>query len=136
MLDGIGMSKLCSRRKYCKLTICGRIFWFLLILSLATFIPLMLFLPETCRHVVGDGSIPPPWTCSNISDSIRFQNRLTKGLPINQEKQAELRQKYCLGIPNPMATVRILADPESALLLASLSLGKSSYSTLAGTCFR
>ena len=38
-----------------------RIFWFLLILSIAAFIPLFLFLPETCRKIVGNGSVPPPW---------------------------------------------------------------------------
>ena len=37
------------------------IFWFLLILSTASFIPLVLFLPETSRSIVADGSIPPPW---------------------------------------------------------------------------
>jgi multidrug resistance protein len=37
------------------------IFWFLLILSVVAFVFLALFLPETCRNIVGDGSVPPPW---------------------------------------------------------------------------
>jgi MFS family permease len=36
------------------------IFWFLLIFSVFVFVPLALFLPETSRKIVGDGSIPPP----------------------------------------------------------------------------
>lgn len=33
------------------------IFWFLVITSGATVVLIVLFLPETCRHIVGDGSI-------------------------------------------------------------------------------
>lgn len=124
MQDGTGMSKLHSSNNCSKLT-SSRIFWFLLILSIATFIPLALFLPETCRQVVGDASIPPPWICNNVSDSIRLNNRLLRGLPIDEERQAELRRNYHPSIPNPLTTLRIVADFESALLLATLSFGKS-----------
>ncbi|KAG4027607.1 hypothetical protein MFRU_028g00290 [Monilinia fructicola] len=103
------------------------IFWFLLIISAATLIPLVLFLPETCRQVVDDGSIPPPLICSNLTDSIRFKNRRLKGIPIDQEKQAELRRKFRLTIPNPLSTLRVLADPASALLVLTLSLANVCY---------
>lgn len=36
------------------------IFWFLAIFARLFFIPMLLFMPETCRKIVGDGSIPPP----------------------------------------------------------------------------
>ena len=52
------------------------IFWFLLILSGAFFVPFFLFFPETSRTVVGDGSIPPPWTSWNLADAIRHKNRV------------------------------------------------------------
>ncbi|KAJ5140996.1 hypothetical protein N7448_004404 [Penicillium atrosanguineum] len=35
------------------------IFWFLVLLASAVFIPLLLFFPETCRAIVGNGSIQP-----------------------------------------------------------------------------
>ncbi|ERT01196.1 hypothetical protein HMPREF1624_02438 [Sporothrix schenckii ATCC 58251] len=35
------------------------IFWFLVISSAVMFVVLLLFLPETCRNIVGDGSIRP-----------------------------------------------------------------------------
>lgn len=35
------------------------IFWFLVISSAIMFVVLLLFLPETCRNIVGDGSIRP-----------------------------------------------------------------------------
>lgn len=103
----------------------NRIFWFLLIFSIITFVPLALFLPETCRQVVDDASIPPPGICSNISDSIRFKNRLSKGIPIDQERQAALHRSYRLTLPNPISTLRVLADFESALILVTLSFGKA-----------
>lgn len=43
-------------------------FWFLLILSEVFFLLIFVFLPETCRKVVGDGSIPPPWINSTLYD--------------------------------------------------------------------
>lgn len=36
------------------------IFWFLAILSGALFLLVLVFLPETCRAVVGNGSVPTP----------------------------------------------------------------------------
>ncbi|KAB5540318.1 major facilitator superfamily domain-containing protein [Coniochaeta sp. 2T2.1] len=35
------------------------IFWFLTIAAVVTLIPMLLFFPETCRKIVGDGSIRP-----------------------------------------------------------------------------
>lgn len=36
------------------------LYWLLAILSIVVFLPLLIFLPETCCHIVGDGSIPAP----------------------------------------------------------------------------
>lgn len=102
----------------------SRIFWFLLLLFSTTLIPLALFLPETCRQVVGDGSIPPPWICSNVTDSLRSKNRQSKGLPINYERESISSRGSIRGVPNPMASLKIVMDPESAILLVTLSLGK------------
>jgi hypothetical protein len=107
----------------------SRIFWFLLILFIATFVPFALFLPETCRHVVDNGSIPPPWFCSNVSDCLRFRKRQLNDLPIDQGRQAEQQQKFSFYVPNPMASLKIITDFESAILLVTLSLGKSVCST-------
>lgn len=94
-----------------------RIFWFLLILSGAYFIPLWLFLPETCRKIVDDGSIPPPKSSWNISDQIRFRNRAKKGIPVDEAKLQAARKNYKITFPNPISTLLILADLELVLLL-------------------
>ncbi|TGO34099.1 hypothetical protein BHYA_0212g00030 [Botrytis hyacinthi] len=81
------------------------IFWFLLIYSCIVFIPLILFLPETCRNLVGDGSIPPPFLCMNITDHIRHLNRRPKSL----------------------STLKVLADKEAGLLLGAAGVSLASY---------
>ena len=49
------------------------IFWFLVIFSSAILLPLILFMPETCRRVVDDGSIPPPFLSTNFTDIYRHK---------------------------------------------------------------
>lgn len=115
------------------------IFWFLLAFGGVFFIPLFLFFPETCRNVVGDGSIPPPKLNWNITDKIRHENREKAGLHIDEQKQEELRKKYRLRFPNPLSTLVVLADLESALILVASGLTLSCFyavSTGASTAFR
>jgi hypothetical protein len=95
----------------------SRIFWFLLIFSGTYFVPLFLFLPETCRNIVGDGSVPPPKSSWNLSDHIRFRNRAKNGIPIDKAKVQALRKNYKITFPNPLSTLRILTELELVLLL-------------------
>ena len=99
------------------------LFWFQLILSTAVFVPLILFLPETCRNVVDNGSIPPPFFSRNITDTIRHRNREKRGLTINRAKQEEILKNYRLGFPNPLATLVAVTDLETAIILFSTGLG-------------
>jgi hypothetical protein len=114
-----------------KLTTLTGIFWFLFIFSIAFFIPLLLFLPETCRAVVDDGSIPPPKLNINISDMIRHRHRVAANLPPNKEKAAELRKNYKLSIPNPLSTLIILLDKEAAVLLVAAALQLACFYAIA-----
>ncbi|KAK1049791.1 hypothetical protein LTR74_017217 [Friedmanniomyces endolithicus] len=90
---------------------------------LAFFIPIALFLPERCRKIVGDGSFPPPWTSANFTDSIRYRKRARNGITIDEAKAAELRKNHKLSIPNPIGTLVVLADFESAILLITNGIG-------------
>ncbi|KAI9644092.1 hypothetical protein NHQ30_007444 [Ciborinia camelliae] len=93
------------------------IFGFLAIFSTAFFIPLLLFMPETCRKIVGDGSIPPPkWSRSltNVRDEHKL---LKKGISPNYAKREELAAARKITFPNPLATLRIVSEKEAALLL-------------------
>ncbi|USW56623.1 Putative major facilitator superfamily, MFS transporter superfamily [Septoria linicola] len=106
------------------------IFWFLLILSGACFVPLFLFLPETCRNIVGDGSVPPPWSSWNLTDSIRFKHRAKRGIKVDEEKLAELRKNYKLTVPNPMSTLVAMTDLETALILLATGLAMACFYAL------
>ena len=99
------------------------LFWFQLILSTAVFIPLILFLPETCRSVVDNGSIPPPFFSRNITDTIRHKNRAERGLTVDAVKLAEIRKNYQWRFPNPLATLVAVTDLETAIILFSTGLG-------------
>ncbi|KAI5208618.1 citrate synthase [Aureobasidium subglaciale] len=115
------------------------IFWFLLAFGGVFFIPLFLFFPETCRNVVGDGSIPAPKLSWNLTDKIRHANREKAGLRVDEAKQEELRKNYRLTFPNPLTTLVVLADLESALILIASGLTLSCFyavSTGASTAFR
>lgn len=103
------------------------IFWFLIIFSAVVFIPLILFMPETCRNVVDNGSIPPPFFSRNITDSIRHRHRAEKGLQVDREKQAGFARRYKFRFPNPVSTLRVLLDLESAILLFATGLGLGCY---------
>lgn len=98
------------------------IFWFLLILAGVFFVPFFLFLPETSRKLVGDGSIPPPWSSWNLSDAIRHKHRAAQGVIVDEEKKVELRKSYRISIPNPLSTLVIFTSLEAALILIATGL--------------
>ncbi|CAG7987135.1 unnamed protein product [Penicillium olsonii] len=109
------------------------IFWFLLILGGVFFLFLVLFLPETCRKVVGDGSIPPPPLNNSVVDVIRHRRRKAQGLIPNPEEEAEVRRNYSLRFPSPMPTFKILLDFEtSAILLTTGLLFAGFYAVMTG----
>lgn len=93
------------------------IFWFLTIASITYFVFAMLFLPETCRKVVGDGSIPPPPLNQNVTDLVRQRHRVKKGHVVDSAQLESVRKNYHLSFPNPLSTLFIVADRENALIL-------------------
>ncbi|QIW95921.1 hypothetical protein AMS68_001439 [Peltaster fructicola] len=106
------------------------LFWFLLILSAAFTIPFLLFMPETCRNIVGDGSVPPPWTSWNLSDHIRFKKREKDNILVDQAKLEALRKNYKITIPNPLASLKVLFSREGFLLLVPTGLAFALYYAL------
>ena len=93
------------------------IFWFLTILSGLYFVFYLLFFPETCRKVVGDGSLYPPLINRDITSIMRERRRRRKGIPVNERMQAEVAKTYRLSMPNPFSTLSIIADRSSAIIL-------------------
>jgi multidrug resistance protein len=98
------------------------IFWFLLILGGVFFLILALFLPETCRKVVGDGSIPPPPFNNSLADKVRHRIRKRKGIVPDPDKEAEVRQNYSPRFPSPVPTMKVVLDFETSVILITTGL--------------
>ncbi len=100
------------------------IFWFLVILSAALFIIMLSFLPETCRNIVGNGSVSPPWWNMSIYQYVRAR-RMT------EEERAAAAQTETLQRgkrrPNPFAALKILFEREGGVTLGCGSLLASGY---------
>ena len=90
------------------------IFWFLAIFGASLFFIFVLFFPETCRNVVGNGSIPAKGVNQSIIGYLQ-QRRLASSPeyvePIVYGEKRKVR------FPNPLATLKILKEKESAMIL-------------------
>ena len=105
------------------------LFWFLTILAVAYFIPLMITFPETGRNVVGNGSIPPQgWNMSvlNYIKSRKIENSDVLSRTASREEkraaQARLARERKLRWPNPLKTIHIIMEKDVALVLFYNSL--------------
>ena len=93
------------------------IFWFLTIFSGVYFLLNLLFLPETCRKVVGDGSIPPPRLNQSLTGIIGEKRRARAGIEVDPAQLEAVRKNYRLSFPNPLSTLLIASDKEGGLIL-------------------
>lgn len=95
------------------------IFWFLTIGAGINFIFLVLFLPETCRKVVGDGSIRPPVICRSVWQAITYRRKSREPTPPNMESlEGTTSDRFEDGRLN-FATQRLLS---SVILLRDIEL--------------
>lgn len=118
------------------------IFWFLVIVACVVFIPLGLFFPETCRKVVGDGSIPPGRLNRCLTNRIQERNAVIKSgklaasaSPSSEEKPSETsgkKKNHGLRFPNPFAVLVLLIQKECGPILIYAGLcGAGLFSTVA-----
>ena len=108
------------------------IFWFLLILASLVALPMAFFYPETCRKIVGDGSIPPPRWNKCYTNVLRERRAIREGKDIQYDKRDELAKTRRIRFPNPLATIGLLLQRECGFaLLYSGILSTTFYITLA-----
>ncbi|KAK0666464.1 major facilitator superfamily domain-containing protein [Cercophora samala] len=89
------------------------IFWFCMIYAAVWLVPYALAVPETCRNVVGNGSLPAQsWWNMTAVDLCRARRRRSKGESLGV---ARTRQK--LRLPNPFNTLKVAFEKDLALLL-------------------
>ena len=82
------------------------IFWFLCIASGSCLVTMMLFLPETSRNIVGDGSIRPPKPL-----------RLPFSTIMCHWKESDILSTYKWRMPNPFKSLIILARKDNAIII-------------------
>ena len=103
------------------------VFWFLLICQGVIGIPVVLFLTETCRKVVDDGSVPPPkWSRCYINREVE-KRLIAEGKPIPYDKRTDLASKRKVRFPNPLATVKIVFTKEVGYALGYIGIVTCGY---------
>lgn len=110
------------------------VFWFLLILGAVYIIPLALFFPETCRAVVGDGSIEPPKWNRCLTDIMRRRKRKQQEqnpgeslAAAEQVREAEKAAKSKHRKWDIFGPLLLCLDPETAMILFYLSIIYSGF---------
>lgn len=103
------------------------IFWFLTIIAAICLVLMLLFFPETCRAIVGDGSIRPHPAYRTISQLLkdRYRRRKAKrsgnALDLqrtNTSTSRASRRKLEIKFGNPLNSVFLLFEKELGLLLS------------------
>ncbi|KAI0195504.1 putative MFS transporter [Astrocystis sublimbata] len=88
------------------------IFWFLAIYAGSVWLFSLLFLPETSRKVVGNGSIPPQgW---NMTLYAYLQKAFAKGATASPKAQTKTSKSLSL---NPLKSLKLFREKETCVLL-------------------
>ncbi|PVI01598.1 MFS general substrate transporter [Periconia macrospinosa] len=95
------------------------IFWFLAIFSGVLLVLFVFLFPETCRAVVGNGSIPARGVNRSLLSYIqeRKQRKSHTVTVQDQEEDTAPAEKPKFKLPNPLKTLRILGEKESCIIL-------------------
>ena len=108
-------------------------FWFLVCYSGILLVVFVLFFPETCRNVVGNGSIPATGINQTIFDVLRQRRTARETDESFDDSKSQVSARLAaaknrrIRFPNPLRTLRILGEKESCLIL--LYNGESTRST-------
>lgn len=110
------------------------VFWFLAITAIVFFLPLLLFFPETCRAIVGDGSISPTgWNRSVLNYWRGSRERDAQDPDTESTPQDEGINKTKIQFPKPISTLKLLFHlPTGFVLLANGIIFASYYSVTTG----
>jgi predicted MFS family arabinose efflux permease len=108
------------------------VFWFLTILGNAFLLIVLLFLPESCRSVVGNGSIPARgWNRHWMS---YISGRPTRKRPgeeveaVGLEKNSQpLAKRVKALLPNPWKSFRLLFQKDTSLVLSISAMFYMTY---------
>ncbi|RBA10039.1 hypothetical protein FPRO05_05975 [Fusarium proliferatum] len=101
------------------------IFWFLAIFAGVAIVLLALFYPETCREIVGDGSIKAPLVYRSVWQilvSRRKRSESEKNGLSRQGSRASTVKKFKFKFPNVLDSILMLFEKETGFLLGFSSI--------------
>ncbi|KAL4919453.1 major facilitator superfamily domain-containing protein [Aspergillus aurantiobrunneus] len=94
------------------------IFWFLTIASGVYLLPLLFFLPETARNVVGDGTSPAQsWNRPFIHYFRKDTSSSESTLSRHGSNDSPKKSNHKLAFPNPLKPLIIVFHPSSIIVL-------------------
>jgi predicted MFS family arabinose efflux permease len=105
------------------------VFWFLTILGSAFVLAVLLFLPETCRSIVGNGSIPARgWSRHWVSYVFdRPHKNAREGVVQPTEASLPMMKRLAFILPNPWKSLRLLFEKDTALVLSVSAIFYTAY---------
>lgn len=109
------------------------IFWFLTIFGAVLFALNLAFFPETCRNVVGDGSVPPPKWNRSLLNYLHERRMKREGRTPNLAERDALAKIRRIRFPSPINSIKLLGQKEQFLLLSYAGIVYASYSAIAAT---
>ncbi|KAJ9137469.1 Quinidine resistance protein 2 [Pleurostoma richardsiae] len=118
------------------------IFWFLTIIAGITLVLMLLFFPETCRRIVGDGSIRPHKAYRTLWQLLKDRRRRRKARKSGNELDLQRtntsssrasRKKLKVQFGNPFTALILLFEKELGLLLAYSAIVFAGFYAIATT---
>ena len=110
------------------------IFWFLTIISSATLVLILVFLPETCRPIVGNGSITPPKIYQSFWQMMQLKKR-QKARANDIERQvttgSQTPRNFKFKMPNLLGSLLMLTEVETFHILIPSSIVFAGFYCLA-----
>jgi predicted MFS family arabinose efflux permease len=103
------------------------IFWFLSIASSLVFLAILLFLPETCRNVVGDGSRHAPRFNRALAPVLSPEKPTSKSTPLLDDEKGKTNNAKGA---NPLLSLRLLKCRSTMLAVVCYSVYYTIYSCL------
>ena len=88
------------------------IFWFLIAFSGTVLLIILVALPETCRKIVGNGSIPPPGYSMSMLTYLHLRKERKAGAAPPREPAYGFKPR-----PNPLKSIYIIGQKESSVII-------------------
>ena len=95
------------------------LFWFLVIYTVALAIVFVPLFPETCRSVVGNGSIPARGVSRSVLGQLQQQKYQATApqIQIQEKKEDTSTDKTKSRFPNPFKALSVLGDKETCIVI-------------------